>query len=337
MTNRPKVSVLVPIYNVEKYLPECLDSLTRQSLKDLEIICINDGSTDSSSEIIKKYSKKDPRIVVITKKNSGYGDSMNQGLKKAKGKYIGILESDDFLDPEAFETMYNLAERYKADVVRANYYHFLGGKDTKQSIIDPSSLGRLIDPREELYMIYRPPAIWSGLYNREFLKRNHIEFLPTPGASYQDTGFNFKVWATARRSAFTDRAFLHYRLDNESSSVNNPGKVFCVCDEYAEIENYLKKHNLWKEFNGPMQIAKLGAYLWNIDRLSPKLAKKFIKRMGAEYNSADLDRSFFTDKQWQMLDLIKNYPPSVYYSLYRFRSARANFHKTLKKAFHAKT
>ena len=111
-----KLSVLVPIYNVEQYLPQCLDSLCAQTLKSLEIICINDGSTDASGAILDEYSKNNPNIIVINKKNSGYGDSMNCGLRKAVGEYIGIVESDDFIDPDAFEKLYSLAKKTDADI-----------------------------------------------------------------------------------------------------------------------------------------------------------------------------------------------------------------------------
>ena len=92
MSNGVKVSVLVPIYNVEEFLPECLDSLVNQTLREIEIICINDGSKDDSLKILKEYASKDKRIKIIDKKNTGYGDSMNQGLKKATGEYVGIVE-----------------------------------------------------------------------------------------------------------------------------------------------------------------------------------------------------------------------------------------------------
>ena len=101
----PKVSVLVPIYNVEEYLDECLTSIAVQTLKDIEIICINDGSTDNSPRILQKYAKKYSNFIVINKKNSGYGDSMNRGLEKASGEYIGIVESDDFIEFNAFKEL----------------------------------------------------------------------------------------------------------------------------------------------------------------------------------------------------------------------------------------
>ena len=165
----PKISVLVPIYNVEKYLRQCLDSLVGQTLQEIEIICINDGSTDSSPEIIQEYAQNDSRVKVITKKNSGYGDSMNRGLAKASGEYIGILESDDFLEKNAFERLYRLAKKHDADVVRANYYHFKGGENTKFSYVDTHDVDRVIDPSRRTWIFYQAPAIWSAIYKRSFL------------------------------------------------------------------------------------------------------------------------------------------------------------------------
>lgn len=100
----PKVSLLVPICNVERYLRECLDSAVAQTLKDIEVICINDGSTDSSPDIIREYVERDPRVKMIDKANSGYGDSMNRGLEMARGEYVGILESDDFMFEDSLQS-----------------------------------------------------------------------------------------------------------------------------------------------------------------------------------------------------------------------------------------
>ena len=116
-----KVSILVPVCNVEKFLEKCLQSLVDQTLKDIEIICINDGSKDNSLSIIKKFANLDNRIVIIDKPNSGYGDSMNCGLDLAKGEYIGIVESDDFANLDMFEKLYGLAKCYDADIVKSNY------------------------------------------------------------------------------------------------------------------------------------------------------------------------------------------------------------------------
>lgn len=311
MSSNIKVSILIPIYNVEKYLRECLESVVNQTLRDIEIICLNDGSTDSSLKIIEEFAKDDERIVIVNKKNSGYGDSMNIGLEKAKGEYIGIVESDDYIELNAFERLYSLASLYGADVVRSNYYHLKGGKNKKYSYIEAKNVNRIIDPARNIWIFYQAPAIWSAIYKKEFLVKNKIKFLPTPGASYQDTGFNFKVWASTKKAVFTDEAFLHYRLDNDSSSVNNPGKVFNVCKEYEEIEKYLRSRGLYETFGEVMQMAKFGAYYWNIYRLSPNLRKDFLEKAKEEFliaeNEHTLNESLFLDKeQWHLLNRILN-------------------------------
>ena len=116
-----KVSIIVPTYNVEMYLDECLESLQRQTLKDIEIICVNDGSKDSSLEIIKRYAAGDSRFVVIDKENGGYGKAMNVGLDKATGEYIGIVEPDDFVPLYMYEDLYNVAAKNELDFVKADF------------------------------------------------------------------------------------------------------------------------------------------------------------------------------------------------------------------------
>ena len=118
-----KISVLVPIYNSSEYLEECLNSLKNQTLKEVEFILINDGSTDNSSEIMKKYKELDFRFRIINKENTGYGDSLNKGIKIARGKYIGIVEPDDFCNKNMFEILGGLIEEDGADIVRGGYYY----------------------------------------------------------------------------------------------------------------------------------------------------------------------------------------------------------------------
>ena len=119
-----KVSIIIPTYNVEEYLEECMDSVVRQTLQDIEIICINDGSTDGSLEILKRYAQNDKRIIIVDKENGGYGIGMNIGLDKATGEYIGIVEPDDFVPLNMYEDLYNIAEKENLDFVKADFYRF---------------------------------------------------------------------------------------------------------------------------------------------------------------------------------------------------------------------
>ena len=215
------VSVLVPIYNVEEYLDQCLNSLAMQTLEDIEIICINDGSTDSSSRILQKYAKKHKNFIVINKKNSGYGDSMNRGLEKATGEYIGIVESDDFIELNAFKELYNLAKNTSADIVKANYFYHTDNSDEVHRVIKDQKLDTPMSLVDNPSILLEEPGIWSAIYRRDFLNKNKIRFRTTPGASYQDTGFHFKSFCAAKRIVYTDKAYLHYRTDNASSSVKS--------------------------------------------------------------------------------------------------------------------
>ena len=272
--------MLVPIYNVEDFLSECLDSLVNQTLKDIEIVCINDGSKDKSLNIIKEYAKNDKRIVIIDKKNTGYGDSMNQGLNKATGEYVGIVEPDDFIDRDAFEKMYKLAKRHNLDVVKSNFYEYFTKKKrdvAKSNMFLPEEENVVLNPREHRHVFYEQPSIWSAIYNLDFLNKNDIRFLPSPGASYQDAGFNFKVWASASRVMMLNRAFLHYRQDNPNSSVKSDGKVYAVKEEYDEVERWLKERGLYDEYGTTLVGMRFSSYIWNMRRLTRKTAKEFSK------------------------------------------------------------
>lgn len=125
----PKVSILVPVYNVERFLPQCLDALCGQTLRDIEIVCINDGATDGSPAILHEYAARDARVCVINKRNTGYGNSLNLGISQARGEYIGIIEPDDFPDKRMFKKLLKVAERTHADVVKCNYFNYFEGSD----------------------------------------------------------------------------------------------------------------------------------------------------------------------------------------------------------------
>ena len=303
-----KLSILVPIYNVEQYLPHCLDSLCAQTLKSLEIICINDGSTDASGAILDEYAKNNSNIVVINKKNSGYGDSMNRGLEAAIGEYIGIVESDDFIDAEAFEKLYELAKKTDADIVKANYYYHSEKGDELHEVVREQKLRRPMTISDDYKILLEEPGIWSAIYRREFLNEKKIRFRPTPGASYQDTGFYFKTMCAAEKIVYTRDAFLHYRVDNANSSVKSLEKINYVVEEYADIEKFIKNLGISDEVCYTIQAAKFGAYHWNLQRLPKELAQEFTNTIKTEFSAAQKDgllhREYFPKKYWLALKMI---------------------------------
>lgn len=281
-TQTPLVSVLVPICNVERYLHQCLESARNQTLKNIEVICINDGSTDGSLDIINEFVSHDERFKVIDKPNSGYGDSMNKGLEMAEGRYIAILESDDYLDADALEYMVGEAEDQNLEVLKCNFWLYwskaLPEHSMRHNLYFPLATPEMVlmgahAPADYPKIFWAKASIWSALYRRSFLEENGIRFLPTPGASFQDLSFTFKVLAHVKRLAYSARAFLHYRQDNEGSSVNSKGKVYCVCDEHDEIKRFLEQDcpELAPALHPIRAYTKFLNYRWNYERLGENL------------------------------------------------------------------
>ncbi|MCK0470356.1 glycosyltransferase [Halalkalibacter sp. APA_J-10(15)] len=231
---QPKISIIVPIYNREKELARCLQSLLKQTIKEIEIILINDGSTDSSLELIHYYAEKDERIVVINQNNKGVSIARNQGLLLAKGKYIGFVDSDDWVDLTMYERLLQIAEEKDADVVMCSYVReFLGGSKEKlltdQSMIHLEGkqvqthlLRRLIGPiRHELgqpEMLDAWGTVWSKLYRQETLRISQATFVDLNDiGTNEDTLFNIQVLTHVKRFVFYNQPFYHYWRGNDKS------------------------------------------------------------------------------------------------------------------------
>ena len=312
----PKVSILVPIYNMSKLLKKCLDSCINQTLRDIEIICLNDGSTDNSLDIVREYAKNDSRIVIIDKPNSGYGNSMNIGLKKATGEYIGIVESDDFVRLDMFEELYDKAKENNLDFIKADYTRFIGEGKTYEEFytaldIQNKYYNQVLNPQENLELFELVMSSWAGIYKREFIINNNILHNETPGASFQDTGFWFQVFALAHRVMFLNKPFYMYKADNTTSSRRNKEKVFCIFEEYKFIENFLNKNNLRDKLIKVFNYRKFRTYMNDYIRIAPEFRKLFLERMREElvaaFNSNEIDLSMFSKKELKDFNLMKNH------------------------------
>lgn len=291
----PQVSIIVPVYNVEKYLGQCLDSLVNQTFGDIEIICMDDGSTDQSGDILEEYASKDGRVKVFHKENTGYGNTMNTGLDQASGEYIAIVESDDFVNTDMIAKMYQALSMNEADIVKAMHYDYRGGKDYLCDLIHEFPKNQVINSVEYPCLVKLAHTIWSCMYRKKFLDENHIRFHETKGASYQDISFAIQCWIKANSVYFMEDAFLHYRNDNPNSSMHNPNKVFCVFEEYGWLEEMFE--NYWREhseiaksfvcqkytdyFNHYHRVAMQYQYAFLL-RFSEELEKDFAKKRLAE-------------------------------------------------------
>lgn len=308
-----ELSVIVPVYNVEKYLHQCLDSIIGQTLYDIEIILVDDGSTDSSPRICDEYAAKDSRIKVIHKSNGGLGKAYNAGIDAAKTKYIGFVESDDFIAPNMFEKLLDIARKHNLDVARCNFFEhyknknlpYNGNKDNK------IEYHKVFRARDNFAIFQQQPSLWVNLYKKEFLDNNNIRFLETPGASYQDASFVFKVYAVAERLMLIPDNLLYYRKDNENASVKSKNKVFCVCDEFAEIDRFLKEKSLYDELKFIKNKVKYATYLWNYNRIDTPFKSDFldvfIKEFKQAFESGEIDKDLFGAKTYDnLLFLLKD-------------------------------
>ncbi len=315
----PAISVLVPICNAERYLEQALDSLLAQTFTDFEVLCINDGSTDGSLDIIKRYMANDQRFRLIDKDNSGYGASMNLGIDTARGEYIGILEPDDFFESNALELLHGLTKSGTADapvdVAKANYWFYWSTPKERNQLISvctPTMAAAPFNPRDQRDVFYCIPSIWSALYRREMLNQGGVRFLETAGASFQDLGFQFKVWVKAQKVAMSEEPILHYRQDNEASSVNDVQKVMCVCKEFDKAERFIKDDPQREMLEKVLFRLRYDSYMWNFARLGAEQRKEFVPKMRedlrAGFRNGAYDRSLFSGHQDANLRYLLQHP-----------------------------
>lgn len=329
MTKKAKVSIIVPIYNVEMYLVEALDSLQRQTLHDIEIICVNDGSKDNSLSIMKEYAQKDDRFLIIDKENGGYGKAMNVGLDKATGEYIGILEPDDYVPLNMYEDLYRVAKEHDLDFVKADFYRFTTDEETEDKHMVYNHLDRthenynvVLCPKEKPLVTKFIMNTWSGIYKRSFIEEYHIRHNETPGASFQDNGFFWQTFMYAKRAMFLDKPYYCNRRDNPNSSVNSKEKVYCMNIEYDYIRDiFMQKENreLWEIMKGYYNLKRFHNYMFTLGRISDEFKKEYVNRISAEFKRSqelgELDFSLFSPKQQEKLAFLIN-QPSEYYLKY---------------------
>lgn len=253
MQNRDvKISVIVTIHNAEKYLEECLESVLSQTFSDIEILCIDGGSTDKSPEILKSYAAIDKRIRIIHDSNTSYGHKVNRGIDEATGTYISVLESDDMYETNMLEVLYGAAEKNQTDFVNADYTCFFdyNGKRfyTITRMYQEKDYNRIIQNRlhpEELGII---PRFWTGLFRKNFLVRENIRMNESPGASYQDMSFRFLTSVLADTSYHLDIPVYLYRVDNPDSSMYDSKKTIVIAEEHVYLKNELQKRGITDRF-----------------------------------------------------------------------------------------
>ena len=247
MEKNIKVSIIVPAYNVEGYIEDCLNSLIKQTLQEIEIIVINDGSTDKTGEIIAKFAKKDSRIIAITQENKGLSGARNTGLEIVKGEYIGFVDSDDWVDSNYFEKLYNSAKEEDADMAVASIlkhkpqYNRYNVQFTKPSVATSIQEKVRICQDKTKRFFY----VWNKLCKTELIKNNNL-FFPE-GRIYEDVLFTMQTIYNANKIVSVIDTEYHY-IERSTSILKSKGKSEKKLNDhkvaYIELQDFAKKHNI---------------------------------------------------------------------------------------------
>lgn len=252
--NKIKLTIIVPVYNAEKYLRQCLDSIVTQTLKEIEIICVNDGSTDLSLEILEEYQKKDLRIHVISKINDGLGAARNTGIAAAQGDYIGFVDSDDFIENDMFQKLYDKAIKADADVAIGNIKLFHDNTKTYEVYRNEkvySAIGRLnAFSAKGVPWIVENIGVWDRIYRREFIESYNLR--NPEHIIYEDALFSFQTSILANRIVVVNDAFYIYRKNIGTAitdkEVANDNYKFDFLKNCQAIRDFLIQQNVYPQF-----------------------------------------------------------------------------------------
>lgn len=242
-----KLSIIVPVYNVEKYLPKCLESLIKQTLKDIEIICVNDGSMDNSLAILKEFASKDSRIRIIDNQHQGVAKTRNTGIEQSTGEYIGFVDSDDYIDIDFFEKLYNSATKSNSDIAIAsilkhkNFFNIYNAKYTKEeTAITIQDKIKLCEDKKHFFFY-----AWNKIYHSGFIKENNIKF--SEGQIYEDVMFAIKALYYSNKIISVYGTKYHY-IEHKNSLTKYKDKTgekeHDLIKAYSELQEFCNSKNI---------------------------------------------------------------------------------------------
>lgn len=304
-----KVSVIIPVYNVEKYLRQNLESVANQTLKEIEIICVDDGSTDSSYEIVKAFAEKDSRFIPVQQPNGGAGAARNNGLRRAKGKYLSFLDSDDFFDEHMLEEAYNKAEETNAEfVVFSSDQYYDESKEFKNvpwtlryAELPPyQPFGRRA-MTDNIFKVFVGWA-WDKLYNRQWVLDNNLWFQEQRTSN--DMLFVFSAIAIAKRIAYVEKGKIlaHQRRDSSDSLSKTREKSWdCFYKALIALRERLTAEGIYTEVEKDYINYALHFSLWNLNTIAQptydKLFEKLTTEWWAELGVAGKSKEYFYNKK----------------------------------------
>lgn len=235
-----KVSIIVPVYNVYNYLDRCLKSIKNQTLKDIEVIVVNDGSPDTSQEIIDKYTAIDSRFKGYIKENGGLSDARNYGMAKVHGEYIAFVDSDDYIEEDMYELMYNKAKENDSDIVECDFTWDYPNNTMQDKTCVKENL--LIDVRV---------VAWNKIYKRKFVEKTGIKF--TKGVRYEDVDWCYKLLANVSTFSSVNKCLYHYIQRNNSIANTQNERVRDIFTVLNNTLCYYKEKGIYDKFKDELE------------------------------------------------------------------------------------
>ncbi len=303
-----KISVIVPMYNVENYIRKCLESLVNQTLDDIEIIVVDDGSRDLGKNIVKEYVETYNNVKYYKKENGGLSDARNFGMKYATGEYIAFLDGDDYIDKKAYEKMYEKAKKEDSDIVECNFYWVYGRRKKKD-------IGKQYEAKSEIIEKARVVA-WNKLYKREMLEEAKIEF--PKGLQYEDVEFFYKLVPYIEKVSFVKEPLIYYvqRNGSISNSKNEKTKdIFTVLDN---VISFYKKKNFYDKYKEELEYTYTRLLLCSSLKRITKIKKKDVKIDLLNETWVNLNKTFPNWKENQILNTNLNSKKRYMKSVNRF-------------------
>lgn len=289
-----KVSVIVPVYNTEKYLKKCLDSLVNQSLKDIEIIIVNDGSLDNSQNIIDEYASKYSDIIKsYKKKNGGLSDARNYGLKKATGEYIGFVDSDDFAELDMFEKLYKKAIFDNFDIVACDIKYIFDNHSKVVSSLVEKDIFKFDDIKKQMINIY--PAAWNKIYKRNLFKKINFK----KNVWYEDVEFLYRLFPYINSIGVVGEPLINYVQRDGAITHTFNDKIYDYIDNWNGIVDFYKKNNLYNNYFEEIEFCYV-RYLY----------MTFV-RTATKFKKSDFNKACLTAKK-NVLNNFPNYKKNKY-------------------------
>lgn len=301
----PKISVVIPVYNGGSCLRKCFDSLLNQTLKEIEIIAVDDGSTDEETiRILDEYIDADPRLRIVNQRNHGAGYAINRGMEIAKGIYFCEQDQDDWREPDALGILWEASENGSLDVVKGSWRGHQAGKVVEvrnwPDEWDRKTVTPLYLPNADLSrLISSPPTVWSGIYRFSFLDCYGISWNETPGAKYQDTAFGLKTKTFANTFKMLNDPVCEYRMDNPGSASAHPVDGFAIAEEFDSYEHMLKAYSIsiWPV----VARQRFDSYAWALMRMLPEDREMFLVRAREDFRRDVQDHNLYNNREWEWL------------------------------------